>query len=249
MFRVTTDASSHREAPLISNDPLADNTDLYAFRSPNDTNTITLIACYIPMELPEGGPNFASFGENIRYEIHVDNNASTTGDDIIYRFTFQKVNEDPTTFFNIRLGQQNLKTTYTAERTTDGGSSWSTIVSNGVVPPPNIGPRSIENATVGLGTTYSALVQNAIATASTGEKVFCGPADDPFFVDLGGVFDVGQSRRPGESGSEAARDGVAGFNCHVIAIQVPISSLQKDGKTVSMASNIRDGDFVIGVWA
>ncbi|MBI3766547.1 MAG: DUF4331 family protein, partial [Ignavibacteriales bacterium] len=132
---------------------------------------------------------------------------------------------------------------------TDGGSTWSTIVSNGIVPPPNIGPRSIENGTVGLGTTYTTLLNNAIATASTGEKIYCGPADDPFFVDLGGVFDVGQTRVPGAPGAAAARDGVAGFNCHVIAIKVPILTLQKDGKTVSQAANILDGDFVIGVWA
>ena len=98
--------SSHREAPLIANDPLADNTDLYCFRSPDDPNTITIIANYIPAQLAFGGPNYASFGEGIRYEIHIDNDVSTTGDDIIYRFTFTKTNEDPTTFFNIRLGQE-----------------------------------------------------------------------------------------------------------------------------------------------
>src|SRR6476661_7895409 len=88
-------ASSHREAPLIANDPLADNTDLYAFRSPDDTNTVTIIANYIPFELPQGGPNYASFGENIRYEIHIKNeDSSATGDDITYRFTFSKVNQD-----------------------------------------------------------------------------------------------------------------------------------------------------------
>ena len=87
-------ASSHREAPLISNDPLADNTDLYAFRSPDNPNMITIIACYIPAELPFGGPNYHSFGENIRYEIHIDNNTATPGDDIIYRFTFHKVIQD-----------------------------------------------------------------------------------------------------------------------------------------------------------
>src|ERR1043165_5670046 len=105
-------ASSHREAPLIANDPLADNTDLYAFRSPDDTNTVTMIACYVPGELAHGGPNYYSFGPNIRYEIHVNNGADLTKDQIIYRFTFSQVNEDPTTFFNIRLGKQNLKTVY-----------------------------------------------------------------------------------------------------------------------------------------
>ncbi|HRI60479.1 MAG TPA: DUF4331 family protein, partial [Saprospiraceae bacterium] len=83
-------ASSHREAPLIANDPLADNTDLYAFRSPDNPNTITIIACYIPAELPYGGPNYNTFGENIRYEIHVDNDATKPGDEIVYRFTFTR---------------------------------------------------------------------------------------------------------------------------------------------------------------
>ncbi len=236
-------ASSHREAPLISNDPIADNTDLYAFRSPQDTNKVVLIANYIPFELPQGGPNWYTFGENIRYEIHVDNNTATTGDDIIYRFTFTKVIQDSTTFFNIRLGKQNLKTTYTLERSINGGSSYTAIVTNGIVPPPNIGPRSIENATVGLGAaSYDALMTSSIATATTGERVYAGPADDPFFVDLGGAFDVGGFRTTG-------RDGVAKFNCHSLAIEVPIATLQKTGKTAAQATSILDSDFIIGVYA
>ena len=109
-------ASSHREAPMIANDPLADNTDVYAFKSPDNPEMITIIACYVPLQLPHGGPNYYTFGENVRYEIHVDNDAGTAGDDVIYRFTFSRENEDPTTFFNIRLGAENLKTTYTMER-------------------------------------------------------------------------------------------------------------------------------------
>ena len=239
------EASSHREAPMISNDPLADNTDLYAFRSPDDTTTVTIIANYIPLQLPQGGPNYASFGENIRYEVHIKNDASTVGDDITYRFTFSKVNEDETTFFNIRLGKQNLKTTYKCEKSIKGGA-FTTIVAAGVVPPPNIGPRSIDNATLGLGRSYEQLITDAITTAtgSTAEKIYCGPADDPFFVDLGGVFDLGQTRT-----GTAAKDGVAGSNVHVIALKIPISSLQKTGKAVTQAANILDGDFVIGVWA
>src|SRR5215212_1033927 len=132
-------SSSHREAPLISNDPLADNTDLYAFRSPANPDKIVIIANYIPAELPYGGPNYYTFGTDVRYEIHVDNTIATSGDDIIYRFTFNQVDQDPTTFFNIRLAQQNLKTTYTLQRSTNGGQSFSAIVSNGVVPPNNIG--------------------------------------------------------------------------------------------------------------
>ena len=236
-------ASSHREAPLIANDPLADNTDLYAFRSPDNPNTITLIANYIPAEFAFGGPNYYTFGENIRYEIHIDNDATKAGDEIVYRFTFTRVNEDPTTFFNIRLGKQNLKTVYTLERSTNGGTTFTAIVTNGKVPPPNIGPRSIESA-VGLNTTYDALIAASIMTATTGEKVYCGPADDPFFVDLGGIFDLGDAPRQGS----APRDGLGFFNVHSIAIQVPISTLLKTGAPGTPA-NILDGNYVIGAWA
>ena len=239
------DASSHREAPMIANDPLADNTDLYAFRSPDDTNTVTIIANYIPFELPSGGPNYASFGEDIRYEVHIKNDAATAGDDITYRFTFTKMNEDNTTFFNIRLGKQNLKTTYKCEKSVRG-AAFTTIVAAGTVPPPNIGPRSIDNATIGLGKTYEQLITAAITTATGtgGETVYCGPAEDPFFVDLGGVFDLGQTRV-----GNAAKDGVAGFNVHTIAMKIPIASLQKTGKTAAQAANILDATYVIGVWA
>ena len=242
-FAINASASSHREAPLISNDPLADNTDVYAFRSPTDSSKIILIANYIPFEHPAGGPNYYNFGENIRYEIHVDNNTATTGDDIIYRFTFTQVNEDPTTFFNIRLGKQNLKTTYRCERSINAGATFTTIVAEGIVPPNNIGPRSIESG-VGLGAaSYEALAAAAITTATSGEKVFCGPRDDAFFVDLGGAFDAGGFRKVG------ARDGLAKLNCHTIAIEVPISTLQKTGRTTATATSILDGDFIIGVYA
>lgn len=249
VFTQISYASSHREAPLISNDPLADNTDLYAFRSPDDPTTITIIANYIPFQLPEGGPNYYTFGTDIRYEIHIKNKTTTTGDDITYRFTFSQVNQDPTTFFNIRLGQQNIKTTYTCEKSTDGGTTFTTIVSNGIVPPANIGPRSIQNNVVGLGVAdYASLVQNSIATATTSEKIYCGPADDPFFVDLAGAFDVGNFRPEGNT-VNPTKDGLARYNVHSIAIKVPVSMLQKDGKTAAQATSILDGDFVIGVWA
>ena len=235
-------ASSHREAPLIANDPLADNVDVYAFRSPDDTNMVTIIATYVPIQLPHGGPNYFSFGTNIRYEIHIENDG-TAGDDITYRFTFSKTNQDPTTFFNIRLGQENLKTTYTLERSVNGGA-FTTIISNGIVPPPNIGPRSITTA-VGLNTTYATLFGNAITNASSGEKVFCGTSDDPFFVDLAGIFDLGDAPRQGGT----PKDGLACMNVSTIAIQVPISVLQKNNQPVTSAVNILDSDYIIGVWA
>lgn len=236
-------ASSHREAPLISNDPLADNVDLYCFRSPDNPNMATIIATYIPMQLPHGGPNYYNFGENVRYEIHVDNDASVAGDEITYRFTFTQVNEDPTTFFNIRLGATNLKTTYTLEKSTDGGQTFTTIIENGFVTPPNIGERSITTP-VGLGTSYDDLIAQAITTAGTGENVYVGHADDPFFVDLGGIFDLGNS--PRQNGDN--RDGLACYNVSAIAIQVPIQDLIKDSAPAE-PTNILDSDYVVGVWA
>ena len=247
--------SSHREAPMISSDPLADNTDLYAFRSPDNPNMITIIANYIPMQLPHGGPNYYTFGQDVRYEIHIDNNINTSyatglspvknGDDIVYRFTFTKVNEDPTTFFNIRLGMQNQKTTYKVERSINGGKTFTVILTGGKVPPYNVGPRSIMGG-AGLGApSYESIFTSSFATASTGETIFAGPVDDPFFVDLGGIFDLGDAQRQ----SGPSRDGLGCYNASAIAIQIPISTLQKDHKDVSQAINILDPDFVIGVWA
>ena len=238
------EASSHREAPMIADDPQADNTDLYAFRSPADTTKVAIIANYVPFELPHGGPNYSNFGTNVRYEIHVKNDGSTNTDNITYRFTFSQTNQDPTTFFNIRLGQQNLKTTYICEKSTNGGA-FSTIVANGVVAPNNIGPRSI-NGVAGLNQPdYTALRQGTVATATGGggEQVFCGPSDDPFFADLGAIFDLA-GLRPAN-----ATDGLSRKNCHSIALHIPIATLQKTGQPVSAAANILDANYVIGVWA
>lgn len=238
-------SSSHREAPLIAFDPQADNTDVYAFRSPDNPDKVVIIADYIPFQLPHGGPNYYTFGDNVRYEIHVDNNTETPGDDITYRFTFKVVDQDPTTFFNIRLQKQNQYTTYTCERSMNGGASFTTIVSNGIVPANNIGPRSIESM-VGLNVmNYNTLMTSTIATANTGEKVFCGPVDDPFYVDLGGAFDLGDLPRQ----NSRVRDGLSRYNVHAICLQVDISTLQKNHKTAAQAANILDPEYVIGVWA
>jgi hypothetical protein len=249
MRHTPLEASSHREAPLISEDPLADNTDLYAFRDPNDSTRVNIIANYIPFELPQGGPNYATFGEGIRYEVHVKNDGSTPGDNITYRFTFTRTNQDPSTFFNIRLGAQNLKTTYTCEKSTDGGATFSTIIASnvGIVPPNNIGPRSISSG-AGLGvadyeTLRMAAIIPATGSASAGERIYCGPADDPFFADLGAIFDLA-GLRPG-----SATDGLSRKNCHSIALSIPIATLQKTGQPVTAAANILDPNYVIGVWA
>lgn len=238
-------SSSHREAPMIADDPTADNTDVYAFRSPTNANKVILVANYIPFQLADGGPNYYHFAEDVRYEIHVDNNIMTPGDDIIYRFTFKRMNEDPTTFFLIRLGKENLKTTYTLERSMDGGQSFQTIIANGKVPPPNVGPRSISSP-VGLGAPdYKTLMKNSIMTANTGERVFAGQIEDPFFVDAGGVFDLGDLPRS----SGMPKDILRCKNVHTLTLEVDISTLQKDKKPASQATSILDPNYVIGVWA
>jgi len=234
-------ASSHREAPLIADDPLADNVDLYAFRSPTDPNKIIIAATYVPLQLPQGGPNYYNFGENIRYEIHIDNNADRRGDEIIYRVTFSQINEDPSTFFNIRLGKRNLKLVYTLEKSINGGKTFLKILVNAVVPPNNIGARSIESP-VGLNSNYAFLSQQGVRVTQTGERVFCGPVDDPFFVDLGGIFDLGDA--PRQSG--APRDGVGCMNTSAIVLEIPIPYLRKKN---TPATSILDPDYTIGVWA
>ncbi|GJM36543.1 MAG: hypothetical protein DHS20C18_55440 [Saprospiraceae bacterium] len=241
VFSSALNASSHREAPLIADDPLADNVDVYAFRSPVNTNSIVLMATYVPMQLPHGGPNYYQFGENIRYEIHIDNDASKPGDEITYRFTFTIIDQDPTTFFNIRLGKQNRKTLYKVERKQRGGN-FVTILSDAPVPPYNIGSRSI-GTPLGINLSYDQLVKSSIRNAFTGERVFAGPVDDPFFVDLGGIFDLGDAPRQGGE----PQDGLACMNTSAIVLEIPIRYLVKP--RTRGASDILDDDYIIGVWA
>jgi len=238
------EASSHREAPLIADDPLADNTDLYVFRSPdapdNDANaTVTVVANYIPFELPQGGPNFNTFGENIRYEIHLNN--GTTNNELVYRFTFTRQNEDPSTFFRVRLGKENLKTTYKLEQIVGGATT--TLIAAGVVPAPNIGPASISGAAGLNKPSYQTYAESTIQTVN-GIKVFCGQSDDAFFTDLGSIFDLG-----GVRSVAAARDGLARKNVHSIVMQIPVANLSVGGVPLTASTSILDSRFIVGVWA
>jgi hypothetical protein len=252
IFSAVLMSSSHREAPMIADDRVADNTDVYAFRSPANPNKVVIIANYIPGQLPQDGPNFHHFSEEVRYEIHIDNNIATAGDDITYRYTFKRVNQNPNTFFGIRRafnpaleGNENLKTTYTLERSMDGGKSFQTVITNGIVPPPNIGPRSLSGMLGLSGPDYTKRMMDARMTASTGERVYAGPIEDPFFVDLGGIFDIADA--PRQSGRPV--DGLKCLNVSTIAMEIDITTLQKNHQNVYKAKNILDPEYVIGVWA
>jgi hypothetical protein len=231
-----THASSHREAPLISNDPQADNTDLYAFVSPDRPDTVTIIANYIPLEEPAGGPNFASFGEDVLYALHVDHNGDGE-DDVSYEFRFKTHVRNGTTFLyntgpitSLDDPDWNVRQTYSVTRVTGHGDG-EILGKHIPTPPVNIGPRSTP--------AYDALANAAVTELPDGIKVFAGQRDDPFFVDLGSVFDLAGLRPfnpahviplPGAAGV----DGVAGFNTHTIAIQVPTAQLVASGPTIGI---------------
>jgi hypothetical protein len=231
-------ASSHREAPLTAQDPMADNTDVYAFRSPDDPSTVTLIANFIPFQKPDGGPNFYSFDPNVVYEIHVDNNGDAV-EDITFQWRFTTELRNPATFL-YNTGQVtslddpdlNVRQFYRLTRI-DGPRRTGTVseLSGRLpVPPPNIGPRSTPN--------YAAL-GGGIQQLANGIRVFAGQRDEGFYVDLG-IFDLLGV------GSGQAEDSTAGFNVSSLAIQMPIRALTRGG---AMPANVSDPSAVIAVWS
>jgi hypothetical protein len=242
-----TGASSHREAPLISGDPRADNTDVYAFVSPDQPGTVTIIATYIPLQEPAGGPNFNAFDDNVLYEIHVDNDGNAR-DDLTYQFRFRtKLRHRNTFLYNtgpidsLDDPDWNLPQTF---RVTELRNHGRTSLGSGLqTPPVNIGPRSTPD--------YDALRQAAVHTLANDIKVFAGQVDDPFFVDLGSIFDLAGLRpfNPAHViplATGAGVDGVGGYNTHAIALQVPIVHLTRDGQ---LPTGPTDPDAVIGIYA
>ena len=240
-------ASSHREAPLIAEDPTADNTDLYAWRT--DGDTVTIVANYIPLEEPAGGPNFSNFSENVLYQLKIDNTGDATPD-VTYQFRFDTRTANSDLFGQSFLfndfplettgdPDQLLTQTYTVTRESGGRSR---VVGTGIVPPTNIGPRSTPN--------YGAIRESAIIDLVGGGQAFAGPRDDAFFVDLGSIFDLGGLRPFNQAHllslpAAAGVDGVGGFNTHTISIKVPITELTGTNSVPEFGSQ----DAVIGVWA
>jgi Domain of unknown function (DUF4331) len=229
--------SSHREAPEISKDPVADSTDVYAFVSPDKPDTVTLIANYIPLQLPSGGPNFFEFGDDVLYQIHIDNDGDGQAD-ISYQFRFHTTVRDPDTFlYNTgqitSLTSPNWNRVQTYDVSVVSGGSFATLGSGLPCPPCNIGPRSTPD--------YAALAAAAINSLGGGITVFAGQRAEEFYVDLGSIFDLGDLRPFQEAHviSTPAAPGVNatnGLNVHSIAIQVPIATVTRPGKPV------------IGVW-
>jgi hypothetical protein len=236
------DASSHREAPMISQDPAADGTDWYMFTSPEENGTVTLIANYYPMELPQAGPNYYRFGDDVLYSMHIDNNGDNKAD-ITYEFRFKTTVRNPRTFlYNtgpvtaIDDPDLNVYQTYTVTRV--DGAGRRDIASDLPVPPWNIGPRSNPEG-------YEKIAAQGIRPLQGGGQVFAGPRDDPFFVDFS-LFDLlGIRRLPGNAGGGV--DGLAGFNVLSIALQVPISQLTANGQTVNKG-DLGNANAVIGGW-
>ncbi len=245
--------SSHREAPKISSDPVADNTDLYAFVDPNDPDKVTILANFIPFEEPAGGPNFFMFGDDVLYEILIDNNGDGK-EDVAYEFRFKTIRMNPNTFlYNTgpitSLGDTdwNVRQVYTVTKVVkkpDKGEKKRTVLDEDLTSPPvRIGPRSTPD--------YPSLADAAIHNLGGGVKVFAGQREEAFNVDLGSIFDLG-TLRPFQNlhliptGAAVGKDDTKGYNVHTIALQVPKTDLTKGG--VSPTDPL-EATSVVGIWA
>jgi hypothetical protein len=256
-------ASSHREAPTISDDPSADSTDFYMFRSPATdaaaAGTVTFVANYWPLQEPGGGPNWVRFGDNVLYEIKVDNDGDAK-EDISFQFRFKTDfragKGGNAASFLFAKGPVNSPTdanllvvqTYTLTRVDHKTGKSAVLGKDLVVPPPYLGSFTLPN--------YAAVANGAIATLADGNgKVFAGQRDDPFFVDLGAVFDLVRIRcspgnNPnkaegcaGQAGKVRGVDYVGGYNVSSLVLQVPISKLTSDGSSAPTGKTA-----VLGAW-
>jgi hypothetical protein len=243
--------SSHREAPEISKDPVADSTDVYAFVSPDRPDTVTLIANYVPLQAPAGGPNFYEFGDDVLYSIHIDNNGDGIAD-ISYDFTFTTEVRNQNTFLyntgpilTLDSPNWNRRQFYSMSRTTKGRTQQ--LVKRFPCPPCNIGPLSTPN--------YPKLADAATQKFGDSRRVFAGQRAEGFYVDLGAIFDLldprpfadahahfGLNKFP-QSGPGV--NATKNFNVHSIALQVPISDLTRNG---FKGKDVNDQRATIGVW-
>jgi len=240
----STLAASHREAPLIARDPSADITDLYAFVSPDKPDTTTIIANFTGFQEPAGGPNYFDFEPTVQYWIKVDN----TGDgveDVTYTFQFTSNVANPDSFLYSGYGPISEATPSNVSQTLEVTRNGESLGTGLAVPPPNIGPRTTPD--------YGDYASKGVNTLSgDAGQVFAGQRDDPFFADLGAIFDLGGLRPFNEAHlitppkTDKGQDNLAAYNVNSIAIQVPQSQLTNDGQAVTAADAT---NAVIGVWA
>jgi hypothetical protein len=230
------DASSHREAPLTAADPQVDNTDVYAFTSPDKRAKVTLVSNWIPFEEPAGGPNFYAFAEGVRYDINISNDGDAKPE-IIYRWRFRDHYRNPNTFLyntgqvtSLGDGDLNFYQTYTLRKIRVGkcGKGATTLVRNAKVAPSDVGAASMPD--------YETLRDEAVVTAGVGGKSFAGQTNDPFFLDLR-VFDL----LYGADFSEVGDDTLKGFNTNTMVLQVPKTEVAKGRNPASNP--------VVGVWS
>jgi hypothetical protein len=247
--------SSHREAPAISQDPVADNADTYAFVSPDDPTTVTIITNYVPLEGPPGGPNFFEFGDDVLYSIYIDNDGDALAE-IEYQFRFRTTLQNEDTFLyntgpigSLTDPNWNKRQLYSVSVIRSSGRDsddrrgpGKVLGKNLACPPCNIGPRSTPD--------YDSLADAAVHHLPSGETVFAGQRNDGFFVDLGAIFDLGDIREiqnlhliPTPAGTSV--DPLKTLNIHTIAIKVPISHLTRNGTSPVQPSNPHA---VLGIW-
>jgi hypothetical protein len=228
--------SSHREAPRIMLDPSADNTDVYAFTAPDAPGSLTVVADWIPLEEPAGGPYFGKLDPKARYYVKIDN----TGDgrpDVAYRWQFTSRFAHPNSFLDFTQ-------TYDLYRETYGKRHRSSRIAHDVpVAPSNAGPKTVPD--------YDAVAARSVKALPGGGKTFVGPVNDPFFVDLGAVFDSINIDKPGRpniglGNQGGGKDDIAGYNTHAFVLQVPESEVTRDGKPVGGAAA---KNAAVGVWA
>ncbi|WP_405917519.1 DUF4331 domain-containing protein [Streptomyces sp. NBC_00728] len=227
-------ASSHREAPLISGTPQYDNTDVYAFVSPDKPDTTTIVANWIPFEEPAGGPNFYTFADDAQYDIHIDNNGDAQGE-LIYRYTFKTHRKNGNTFLyntgpvtSLDDPDLNITQTYDIDvlRLHNQRLVSKTKIADDVpVAPSDVGKASMPD--------YAKLRYQAVSKTAGGATTFAGQADDPFFLDLR-VFDL----LYGGNLSEVGRDTLKGYNVNSIALQVPNDMIRESA-----------GQPIVGIWS
>lgn len=247
----TSSASSHREAPFVANDPAIDNTDVYAFTSPDKPDTATIVANWAPFSEPAGGPNFFPWATDAFYDVHIDNNGDAKPD-LTYRWTFKDVDKRGTTQHGDTVGGTFLYNDGPVTSLTDPNLLFRqtydlnvlTYDANGAVATttPLLTDTPVAPSNVGLASMpdYPALRAAAVAAGQiaggAGGQSYAGQADDPFFLDLR-VFDL----LYGGNFKEAGFDTLKNFNVNTIALQLPKATLAGGG---SVANNP-----VIGVWS